>query len=53
MDRFVARQNIDNFRQQLAVERDAGKRSRLEQLLHEAEAQLKAAEQAHSKGHPK
>jgi hypothetical protein len=49
MDRFVARQNIDNFRQQLANEPDPGRRAQLQQLLREAEAQLKAADQARAK----
>ena len=53
MDRFVARQNIDHFRQQLAAERDAGKRAQLEGLLREAEAQLKAAEEAHANNKPR
>ncbi len=47
MDRFVARRNIDHFRQQLETERDPAKRANLEHLLEEAQEQLRQAEEAH------
>ena len=48
MDRFVARQNIEHFHQQLAAERDPAKRAQLQTLLREAELQLREAEAAHA-----
>ncbi len=53
MDRFVARQNIEHFRELLAAERDPQERSRLEQLLAEAREQLRQAEAAHRRNPPK
>jgi hypothetical protein len=43
MRRFVARLNIDHYRQILAVETDEEKRKLIEQLLTDEEAELKAA----------
>ena len=40
MDRFVARHNIENFKQQLAKEKDSNERRLLEALLAEEEAKL-------------
>ena len=47
MDRFVARRNIDHFRQQLEAERDPAKRANLKKLLEEAHEQLRQAQEAH------
>jgi len=49
VDRFVARQNVEHFRQQLAAEPDLLKRERLSALLKEALEQLRLAELAHAK----
>ena len=43
MRKFVARLNIDHYREILAVETDGGKRKLIEKLLAEAEAELAAA----------
>jgi hypothetical protein len=45
MRKFVARQNIDHYRQMLAVETDQEKRRLIEQLLAEEEAELAAAKE--------
>jgi hypothetical protein len=47
VDRFVARRNIEHFRQQLEEERDPEKRANLQKLLEDAREQLKQAEEAH------
>ena len=47
MDRFVARKNIEHFRQMLAQAHDLEERDRLERLLNEAYQQLRQAESAH------
>lgn len=52
MDRFVARRNIEHFRQQLDVERDPAERAKLEQMLEEARAQLRLAEEEHRRDGP-
>jgi hypothetical protein len=44
MDRFVARLNIDHYRELLAKETDEAQRQRLVRLIAEEEAKLKAAE---------
>ena len=43
MRKFVARLNIDHYREMLAVETDAQKRKLIEKLLADAEAELTAA----------
>jgi len=43
MRKFVARLNIDHYRDLLAVELDIEKRKLIEQLLAEEEAELEAA----------
>ncbi len=53
MDRFVARQNIEHFAQQLSQERDPEKRAHLQRLLDEAREQLRQAEAAHRQNPPK
>jgi len=53
MERFIARQNIEHFRQLLAETHDPEARARLERLLSEARGQLKRAEQAHRQNPPK
>ena len=53
MDRFVARQNIARFREQLAKERDLEARAHLQRLLDEASEQLRQAEDAHRDHPPK
>ena len=45
MRKFVARVNIDHYRDLLAVEPDIEKRKRIEQLLAEEQAELEAAKQ--------
>ena len=45
LDRFIARQNIEHYRQLLAKETDEGKRQQLLRLLAEEEIKLRAAEQ--------
>jgi hypothetical protein len=47
MDRFVAHENVERFRRQLASEPDAERRRHLEALLAEAEQDVKRAEEAH------
>jgi len=47
MDRFVARQNIEHYRDMLATEPDEHKRVVLARLLAEEEAKLSAANEAH------
>ena len=42
MDRFVARQNIEHYRRQLACEEDETKRQMLLRLLADEEAKLAA-----------
>ncbi len=42
MDRFVARQNIDHFRDKLATETDEERREMLLRLLADEEAKLAA-----------
>ena len=49
MDRFVARRNIEHFRQQLAEAPNPAVRENLARLLAEAEEQLKRAEEAHKR----
>ena len=44
MDRFVARLNIEHYRQLLARETDDGQRQKLLRLIAEEEAKLKEAE---------
>ncbi len=53
MDRFVARQNIARFQQQLADESDPETRAHLQALLDEAQEQLRQAEEAHRSNPPK
>ena len=53
MDRFIARQNIEHFRQRLDLARDPEERARLERLLSEATEQLRQAEEAHRLNPPK
>lgn len=48
MDRFIARQNIDHFRRQLATARDPAERAQLEKLLAEAQEELRRAEASHA-----
>ena len=45
MQRFIASQNVERYRRLLETESDPKQRARLEQLLTEAIAELKAAEQ--------
>lgn len=52
LDRFVARQNIEHFSQQLETERDPVKRANLQKLLDEAHEQLKQAEAARDREEP-
>ena len=47
MDRFVARQNIEHYRDMLAKEPDEHKRAVLARLLAEEEAKLSAADRMH------
>jgi len=47
MDRFVARQNIEHYRDMLVNEPDEHKRTVLARLLAEEEAKLAAANEAH------
>ena len=47
MDRFVARQNVEHFRDMLNKEQDKLRRERLTQLLLEEEAKLAEAEADH------
>ena len=53
MDRFIARQNIEHFRQLLAQARDPEERIRLERFLSEATEQLRQAEQTLRRNAPK
>ena len=53
MDRFVARQNIEHFRELLAAARDPEERKRLERFLAEAHEQLRQAEEQHRLNPPK
>lgn len=52
MDRFVARQNIEHFRRRLDEARDPALRAELQQLLAEAQDQLRQAEEAHQSDPP-
>ncbi|MND04266.1 hypothetical protein D3C83_244580 [compost metagenome] len=45
MDRYVARLNIEHFKQKLAEETDPAKREMLVRLLAEEEAKLAALEE--------
>ena len=45
-DRFVARHNIEHFRELLSKETDESKRQNLRRLLAEEEAKLKRAMEA-------
>ena len=47
MREFVARVNIDHYREILAVETNEEKRKLIEQLLAQEEAELEAAKQKH------
>jgi hypothetical protein len=47
MDRFVARQNIEHYRDMLAKEPDEQRRAMIARLLAEEEARLAAANEAH------
>lgn len=47
MERFIARENIGRFRQQLAQCTDEGQRHVLQQLLAEEEARLAELQRAH------
>lgn len=47
MDRFIAKQNIERFRQQLVRESDPKRRDVLEQLLEDEEHKLRKAELVH------
>ena len=49
MDGFVARQNIEHYREMLKITTDPAQRQMLEKLLHEAEAELKKYEEDHKK----
>ena len=49
MDRFVAHQNIEHYRDMLAKEPDEHKRAVLARLLAEEEAKLAAANEAHKR----
>ncbi len=44
MERFIARQNIEHYRQLLQTERDPAVRAQIERLLAEAEAAEQALE---------
>jgi len=44
-ERFVGRRNIEHFRATLQITPDPGQRQMLEELLLDAEAKLKKAEQ--------
>ena len=44
MDRFIARHNVEHFRNQLATETDDAKRRTLLRLLADEEAKLAALE---------
>ena len=46
MDRFIARHNIEHFRNQLATETDETKRQMILRLLADEEAKLAALEDA-------
>jgi len=48
MDRFVARQNIEHYRETLAKEPDEAKRVLLARLLAEEEKKLAEANEAHA-----
>jgi len=43
MDKFIAKANIQHFKELLATEKNEGKRKLLEQLLAEEEQKLAAA----------
>jgi len=45
MRKFVARLNVDHYRQMLAAETDVEKRKLIQKLLAEAEAELADAKQ--------
>lgn len=47
VDRFIARQNIEHFRQLLVQAGDPKERARLERFLSEAIEQLRQADEAH------
>jgi hypothetical protein len=49
VDRFVARHNIEHFRELISKETDEGKLKTLRRLLAEEEAKLKRAIEAHHK----
>jgi len=47
MDRFIARQNIEHYRQLLETITDEHERQKLLQMISEEEAKLKDAEEKH------
>jgi len=49
VDRFVARHNIEHFRELISTETDEGKLKTLRRLLAEEEEKLKRAIEAHRK----
>jgi hypothetical protein len=49
VDRFVARHNIEHFRELIAKEKDEGTLNVLRKLLGEEEEKLKRAMEAHRK----
>jgi hypothetical protein len=53
MDRYIAKANIEHFRQKLAQERDAATRETLKRLLAEEEAKLVALESKSKESAPK
>ncbi len=52
MDRFVARLNLEHYRELLAKETDEGQRTRLLRLIEEEEAKFAAAEARAGKAKP-
>lgn len=53
MDGFVARQNIEHFRELLKTTTDLTKRRQIEELLLAEETKLKNIEDDHASSHPR
>ena len=51
MDRFVARANVQHFRDLVAKEANLAERERLTKMLSEEEAKLAEAERLHQEAH--
>ena len=51
MDRFVARANVQHFRDLVAKEANLPERERLTKMLSEEEAKLAEAERLHEEAH--